>query len=105
MGRGWEVRAQSRTSFPRVAAAALVLAAGLMHFWVAPEHFDESWQFGWFMKIAGAQQVIDAILLLAVRDRPVLVPTVLGNLAIVGIFAWAYTLGFRLARSPAWPSS
>src|SRR5215217_7330059 len=46
--RGWD-----RTLY---AAAALSLLAGLIHLWVAPEHFEEWWGYGVFFLVAGAVQ-------------------------------------------------
>ena len=98
-----EVRERSRTSGALLIPATLTLFAGAIHFWVAPEHFDETWMFGWFMAISGAAQVLDAVLLLARPTRAALLATVLGNLAVVAIFAWAYTLGLPLGPDPGQP--
>jgi hypothetical protein len=100
-----EVREQSRTSAALWCAAALVLAAGAMHFVVAPEHFGEAWQFGWFMVIVGFLQVLNAALLAIVPGRPVLLATVAGNLAVVAIFAWAYSVGLPLGPDPGQPET
>src|SRR5579864_8274113 len=99
------VREQSRTPAALWASAVLLLAAGALHFAVAPEHFGETWQFGWFMVIVGLAQVLNAVLLVLAPGRPVLLATVAGNLAIVAIFAWAYSLGLPLGPDAGTPET
>lgn len=83
----------------RLTAAILLLAAGLIHFWVAPEHFGEGWQYGAFMVIAGTAQLAAAALLLIWPARGILSATIAGNMAIVAIFVWAYSVGLPLTFS------
>lgn len=43
------------------AGVALSAAAGLIHLWVAPEHFHEAWVVGTFFVLAGAGQLAFAV--------------------------------------------
>jgi len=54
------------------AAAELSLIAGLVHLWVAPEHFEEWWGYGSFFLVAAAAQLLYAPLLLRSPTRAVL---------------------------------
>ncbi len=46
------------------AAAALSLAAALIHLWVMPEHFEEWWGYGTFFLVSALAQALYVPLLL-----------------------------------------
>jgi MFS family permease len=78
------------------AAAALSLVAGLVHLWVAPEHFEEWWGYGAFFLVAAAAQVIYVPLLLRWPSRAVLLTGIAGNMAIVALYLLTRTTGIPL---------
>jgi len=83
--RGWD-----RTLY---AAAALSLLAGLIHLWVAPEHFEEWWGYGVFFLVAGAVQILYAPIVRLRATRIVLLAGTAGNLAIVVLYLLTRTVG------------
>lgn len=96
-------RDNSPCTLVRPIAAALAILAGLIHFYVAPEHFDEAVEFGAFMVVVGLVQIVAGILLLTRPSGAVILATVLGTLAVFGIFIVAYTVGLPLGPTPGQP--
>jgi MFS family permease len=78
------------------AAAALSLVAGLVHLWVAPEHFEEWWGYGAFFLVGAAAQLLYAPLVLRWPTRAVLIAGIAGNLAIVALYLLTRTVGIPL---------
>ncbi len=78
------------------AAAALSLAAALIHLWVAPEHFAEWWGYGVFFLVSALAQVLYVPLLLRWPNRMVLLLGVGGNLAIVLLYLLTRTAGIPI---------
>ena len=82
-------------------AVALSSVAALIHLLVTPEHFGEWWGYGTFMLGAFIAQAISAAALLVwPRWRLLLLAGVIGNLAIVGMWAVSRTVGIPLRRLP-----
>jgi hypothetical protein len=83
----------------------LAIVAGLIHFYVAPAHFDEAIEFGTFMVVVvvGLAQILAGVLLLVRPSRAVILATVLGTLAVFGIFLVAYTVGLPFGPTPGQP--
>jgi hypothetical protein len=54
------------------AVAALSLMAGLIHLWVMPEHFEESWGYGVFFLVAAAAQTFHEVLMKFLRKKEAL---------------------------------
>lgn len=76
-----------------VVAAALSLAAALIHLWVTSEHFDEWWGYGAFFLVVATAQALYAVALVR-RPRPWLLALgTVGNLAIIGLWVVTRTLG------------
>jgi hypothetical protein len=76
-----------------ILAAILSLIAALAHFWVMPEHFAEWWGYGAFFLVAACAQTVYAVLLLRERSGWLLWAGLLGNLAIIVLWAWTRTVG------------
>ncbi len=76
-----------------ILAAFLSLIAALAHFWVMPEHFAEWWGYGAFFLVVACAQALYALLLLRERSSRLLWAGLLGNLAIIVLWAWTRTVG------------
>src|ERR671910_947583 len=74
-------------------AAALSLTAAAMHAWAMPEHLEEWWGYGSFFLIAATAQVCYGLALLRRPGRMLLLLGVVGNLAIVSLWAVTRTVG------------
>jgi hypothetical protein len=68
------------------------MAAGVIHFLVTPEHFEEYVPFGVFFLLLGAFQNAWGLLILR-SSRTVLVLGLLVNLAVLGIWILSRTAG------------
>jgi energy-coupling factor transporter transmembrane protein EcfT len=80
-----------------IAAATLSLLAAAVHVWVMPEHVREWWGYGaFFLVVAIAQALYPCILLRGVPSSGLIWVGVLGNLAIIGLWAWTRTAGIPL---------
>jgi hypothetical protein len=80
-----------------IAAAALSLLAAAIHVWVMPEHFGEWWGYGAFFLVVAVAQALYAGLLVRRTPEPSLIwAGVLGNLAIIVLWAWTRTIGIPL---------
>ncbi|MDP8951055.1 MAG: twin-arginine translocation signal domain-containing protein, partial [Actinomycetota bacterium] len=77
------------------AAAALSLVAALAHVWVMPEHFGEWWGYGLFFLSAAVAQGVYGLALLRRREpgRALLLLGVVGNLALIALYAVTRTAG------------
>ena len=76
--------------------AALSLAAGLIHLWVMPEHFEEWWGYGTFFLVAAVAQVVYVPLLLRWPNQIVLLLGIAGNSAIVLLYLLTRVVGIPL---------
>jgi manganese oxidase len=74
-------------------AAALSLTAAAMHAWAMPEHLEEWWGYGSFFLIAATAQACYGLALLRRPGRMLLLLGVVGNLAIVSLWAVTRTVG------------
>jgi hypothetical protein len=78
-------------------AVALSSVAALIHLLVTPEHFGEWWGYGTFMLVAFVAQAIYAAALLVWPGwKLLLLAGVIGNLAIIGMWAVSRTVGIPL---------
>lgn len=79
----------------QLAAAALSLVAGWIHVFVAPEHFEEWIGYGVFFVVVSVFQTAFAFLLLARTPprRDLLWAGILGNAAVIALWAVTRTLG------------
>jgi hypothetical protein len=68
-------------------AAPLSLIAALTHAWAMPEHFEEWWGYGSFFLIVAAAQACYGLALMRWRGRSLLLLGVVGNLALVSLWA------------------
>src|SRR4051794_36769681 len=75
------------------AGVALSAAAGLIHLWVAPEHFGEAWPVGTFFVLAGAGQLAFAVVLARGLRTSGLLVGVAANTGLV----WLYVLSRTVA--------
>ncbi len=91
----WRIRATTRER-TLYAAAALSLLAGLLHLWVAPEHFEEWWGYGAFFLAATAAQILYVPIVVLLPTRIVLLLGIAGNLAIVVLYLLTRTVGIPL---------
>ena len=72
--------------------AVLSVAAGMIHFLVTPEHFEEYVPFGVFFLLVGAFQIVWGVLVL--RSGPtVLVTGLIVNLLVIGVWVLSRTVG------------
>lgn len=74
-------------------AAALSMAAALIHLWATPAHFTEWWGYGSFFVSAALAQGVCGILLLRWPDKRLFYAGIAGNLMIVSLFVAGYTAG------------
>src|SRR3954469_20073974 len=74
------------------AGVALCAAAGLIHLWVAPEHFREGWLVGAFFVLAGAGQLTFAVVLARGLATAGLLLGVAGNTALVCLYVLSRTV-------------
>ena len=79
------------------AAAALSLAAALIHAWAAPGHFEHWWGYGTFFLVTAVAQGAYGLALLRRRLRPSLfLPGGVGNLAIIILYTVIHIAGISL---------
>ncbi|HEU5433249.1 MAG TPA: hypothetical protein VFU81_16405 [Thermomicrobiales bacterium] len=79
-----------------ILAAALSVIAAIIHLIVMPEHFGEWWGYGAFFLLAATAQAVYAVLLLRGRPSWLLLAGIVGNLAIVALWAWTRTVGIPI---------
>lgn len=70
--------------------------AGLVHGVVAPHHAHETALLGWFFTLLCLAQLAWVVVLLVRPVRSVVVAGVLGNLAVVLLWAWTRAVGIPL---------
>ena len=93
---------------PRVIAATLVLLSGVaaaIHFLVVPEHLEEYLAFGVFFIVIGVAQGLWALLIGLAPTRGLIVSGIIGNAAIVMIWALSRTVGLPVGPEPWTPES
>ena len=74
-------------------AAALALAAALVHLIVAPDHLREWWGYGAFFLMVAALQVLFGLALVR-RPRPwLLLAGIAGHLALISLYVVTRTVG------------
>lgn len=78
------------------AAAALSVAAALVHLWAAPEHFSEWWGYGMFFSVAALAQGTFGIAVLRYPVRLISLAGIIGNLILVAIYILTRTVGVPL---------
>lgn len=83
----------ARPAVALYAAAALSLAAALIHLWALPEHLVSWWGYGVFFLIAAVAQGVFAVLLLRWPAAPVLAAGIWGNLSVVVLYVVTRTSG------------
>ncbi|HNS00988.1 MAG TPA: hypothetical protein PKM78_01240 [Anaerolineae bacterium] len=89
-----ELPTMTRSKAWLYAAAGLSVAAGLLHLLVMPEHFEEWPGYGLFFLIVALAQLVYAVLLLRrPASRTLLVAGIVGNVLIVGFWAFTRTVG------------
>jgi hypothetical protein len=96
--RGWLITLEvsmDRTMHHRLLSvvAILSLVAAVIHVWVMPEHFDEWWGYGAFFLIAAAAQALYAVAILRAPTPTLLWVGIVGNLAIIALWAITRTIG------------
>jgi hypothetical protein len=86
----------TRAAHPAVAYAtagvALSAAAGLIHLWVAPEHFHEAWLVGTFFAVAGVGQLAFAVVLARGLGTSGLLVGVAANAGLVCLYVLSRTV-------------
>jgi hypothetical protein len=100
-GTLWALVLIDQDAAPRLAATSPVLLAltwgsvqaGLIHFAVVPQHFEEFWLYGLFFIVVGLAQIASVSLVIKLPLRPVLVVIALGNLAVAVVWAVTRTYG------------
>ena len=80
--------------------AAFSLVAAVVHFEVAPEHFQEYLPFGIFFVLSGLVQVAWAVTVLWRPTRSVLLAGACGNLLIVLLWMVSRTAGLPIGPEP-----
>jgi hypothetical protein len=74
------------------AGVALSAAAGLIHLWVAPEHFHEAWVIGTFFLLAGAGQLAFAVVLARGLGPSGLLVGVAANAGLIVLYVLSRTV-------------
>jgi hypothetical protein len=74
------------------AGVVLSAAAGLIHLWVAPEHFHEAWLVGAFFVLAGLGQLAFAVLLARGLGTSGLLVGVAANTGLVYLYVLSRTV-------------
>ncbi len=72
-----------------------VVGAGI-HLYVAPEHFEEWWAFGWFFLVVAAAQVATALLVLWGRALMLIVAAIVANAGTVLVWVVSRTDGLPI---------
>lgn len=93
-------RTTDRDDALRILLAVSSIAAGVIHFAVAPEHLKEDWVFGVFFILAAGLQIAWAIPVVFGPPAVAYVAGVLGNGALVGIWAVSRTIGLPIGPEP-----
>jgi hypothetical protein len=94
--RAWLRGREHRVDPAIVVAGLLSLLAAVVHLAVCPEHFAEAPLYGAFFAVAAVAQVVWPWLAVARPQRWVLTAGLVGNLAIVVLWAVTRTVGIPL---------
>lgn len=78
------------------AAAALSVAAAMIHAYTMPQHFVEWWGYGVFFLINALAQGAGAVALIGWPRRSIFLVGVAGNLLILAMWAVSRTVGIPL---------
>jgi hypothetical protein len=89
----------------RVTLAAASIAAGVIHFLVTPDHFEEFALFGAFFLALGAFQVLWAGAVLAKPNTIVLLAGVLVSVAVIAIWIVSRTAGLPIGPEAGEPEA
>ena len=85
-----------------ILAAVLVLASSLIHAAMIAVHFEEYWLFGICFAIAAVLQALWTAQIYSDRlNRPLLVAGIVGNVALIAVWALSRTIGMPLGPD-AW---
>jgi hypothetical protein len=84
------------TLWTRKAAAVLCIAAGLVHLWIAPEHFRHWTGYGVFFGASAAVQIALAVALLAWSRRAVVLAGLGATAALIAVYTVSRTTGVRV---------
>ncbi len=79
--------------------------AASVHFVVMPEHFGEATLYGIFFVFAASLQVVFGILMLGRPSRPLIAVGLVGNLAVIALWALTRTAGIPLGPDAARPET
>lgn len=82
-----------RWSAAALAAAALSLAAGWIHFAYVSSHWQNWWAYGMFFLVAGVFQALFAPAMLKWPTRWTALAGIAGNLGIIGMYVMSRTYG------------
>ena len=94
------VRSRPRPSGPTMAVAAASAGAGLVHALVCPEHFREALSYGLFFALAASAQVAWAWLAWRGLTTRLLWWALLGNAAVIALWAVTRTVGLPIGPEP-----
>jgi hypothetical protein len=90
---------------PAVALALTSLAASGIHFAVMADHFAEAFVFGLFFAVVAWAQALWAVAVVVAPVRIVLTSGIIGNLAVIAVWAMSRTVGVPLGPEPWTPES
>jgi hypothetical protein len=85
-----------RSQVVRPAVGLLSGGAGLIHFAVIAEHFEEHWLFGTFFVVLGVFQMAWALAIVTHPARWLVVLGMVVNGGVVGIYLWSRLVGLPL---------
>jgi hypothetical protein len=102
-------RGDARQRLPRsrqvVVSAAASAGGGVVHAVVCPEHFREAFAFGIFFALVSAAQLTAASLLIVRPTRRIVIGAVIGNLAVLALWAVSRTVGVPIGPDPWRPEA
>jgi hypothetical protein len=87
----------------RYFAAGLGIVAGVIHLAVAPDHFQEAFEFGAFFVVVGVFQIVSSLILAVRPSRMLVIVTMAFNALVVIIYTVAYTVGLPFGPNPGEP--
>ncbi len=88
---------------PLVVAASAAAGSALIHFAVAPEHFEEWWGFGLFFVVCGQVQMGWALALGRAHSGWMLAIGIVGSLILVLVWGLSRTAGLPFGPEPGTP--
>jgi hypothetical protein len=89
----WRRTADSRLPWSLRAMALAGAGAGVVHGLVTPHHEHEAALLGWFFALLCVAQLVWVVVLLVAPRRGVVTAGVVGNLAVVLLWAWTRAVG------------